>query len=197
MNQHANNTYNGWTNYETWAVNLRISNERSSCEFWTRRTQELLADSPKEENWRVAVELLSAELCEAIKDECVIEKASLASDLMNAALGEVDWHEIAQALIDEALTPKHEEKAAFSLGLVVATPGAMEQLNPVDRMAALARHSNGDWGDACPEDWAENELSLKEGFRLFSIYHSKAGVKFWIITEADRSATTILLPEEY
>ncbi len=61
----------------------------------------------------------------------------------------------------------------------------------------IARHAAGDWGDLSDEDRAENELSLRQGFRLLSAYHSAAGVKFWIITEADGLATTVLLPEEY
>jgi len=61
----------------------------------------------------------------------------------------------------------------------------------------MARHAQGDWGELCPEDAQENELSLREGFRLLSAYISSTGVKFWIITEADRSATTFLLPGEY
>ena len=197
MNQDAKKTHNGWTNYETWAVNLSLTNERGPYEYWTRRTREILADSPKEADWRVAAERLAAEISETIKEECAIEKANLAADLMNAALGEVDWHEIAQALIDDALSSKAEKRITFPLGTVVATRGAMEELADEERFDALARHAKGDWGTVCADDWAENELSLKEGARLLSVYRSNTGKNFWIITEADRSATTILLPEEY
>jgi len=85
----------------------------------------------------------------------------------------------------------------FSLGQLMATPGALEALNEESFWPYIKRHANGDWGDVCAEDRAENELSLKEGFRLLSAYHLPDGCKIWIITEADRSATTILLPEEY
>jgi hypothetical protein len=61
----------------------------------------------------------------------------------------------------------------------------------------LARHAIGDWGDLEPTDVAENEHSVAHGFRLLSSYQTSAGEKLWIITEADRSATTLLLPEEY
>ncbi len=64
-------------------------------------------------------------------------------------------------------------------------------------MTAINRHVRGDWGNLDEAGRLENELSLREGFRLLSAYRSVAGVKFWVITEADRSATTILLPEEY
>ena len=85
----------------------------------------------------------------------------------------------------------------FPLGQLVITPNALERLTSEDVQTALARHAAGDWGDVCEEDRQENELSLREGFRLFSVYHSAAGDKFWIITEADRSATTVLMPEDY
>jgi hypothetical protein len=85
----------------------------------------------------------------------------------------------------------------FPLGQTVLTSNAMSQLTQDDVLGALKRHAAGDWGDVCPEDAQENELSLREGYRLLSVYQSSAGVKFWIITEADRSATTVLMPEDY
>jgi hypothetical protein len=110
-------------------------------------------------------------------------------------------------LREESCDPLHERrndmnerpstKPKFDTGRIVATPNALETVHPEDTFLALARHMVGDWGDCGPEDWKENELSLKEGFRLFSVYHDRKGIKFWIITEADRSVTTILLPEDY
>lgn len=85
----------------------------------------------------------------------------------------------------------------FLLGRVVATPNALEQIPQVEILQALSRHERGDWGALDPEDMKSNERALQRGGRLFSEYHSNAGVKFWIITECDRSATTVLLPEDY
>ncbi len=85
----------------------------------------------------------------------------------------------------------------FKLGQVVATPGALEALTREEIANVLSRHASGDWGELCKEDKQENELALKEGFRIFSVYKSGRGKKFWVITEADRSVTTVLLPEEY
>ena len=87
----------------------------------------------------------------------------------------------------------------FSLGHLVATPGALEALkeSATGFIPYIRQHQRGDWGDVCPEDKAENELSLKKGLRLLSAYTLPGGCKIWIITEADRSATTVLLPEEY
>ncbi len=85
----------------------------------------------------------------------------------------------------------------FSPGQIVITANAQQVLSQADVQQSLARHLAGDWGDCDPEDWQENELALREGFRLFSVYHTSQGQKFWIITEADRSATTLLFPEDY
>ena len=85
----------------------------------------------------------------------------------------------------------------FPLGQVVITANAKNVLHPEDVPLALARHAAGDWGDLDEDDRRENELSLAQGFRLLSVYRDRSSTKFWIITEADRSATTILLPEDY
>ena len=85
---------------------------------------------------------------------------------------------------------------SFPLGRMVITANASNSLHPEDVRAGLKRHARKDWGDVSEADRIENELSLKEGFRLLSAYRDRNGVKFWIITEADRS-TTILLPEDY
>lgn len=92
--------------------------------------------------------------------------------------------------------------ALFPLGRVVATPGALEVLasTRTDTLALLSRHVSGDWGEVPPEDAKENQLSVREGFRVISSYRvgeGEAGAKVWLITEADRSSTCILLPEEY
>ena len=87
----------------------------------------------------------------------------------------------------------------FDLGRIVATPGALEHLSLADIMTALGRHSLGDWGDLDEEDREANDRALQDGGRLLSAYRTagESAVKFWIITEWDRSVTTILLPEEY
>ena len=87
----------------------------------------------------------------------------------------------------------------FEPGQIVATPGALEVLRASgdDPLAYLVRHLSGDWGDLSEEDWRENELSLQNGWRLLSAYTLSNGTKIWVITEADRSATTLLVPDEY
>lgn len=87
--------------------------------------------------------------------------------------------------------------AKFRLGHIVATPNALSQLTPEDILMGIQRHQAGDWGDVDAHDRQENEWSLQRGLRLLSVYHSARGVRFWLITEADRSSTCILLPEDY
>ena len=85
----------------------------------------------------------------------------------------------------------------FQLGQVVATPGVLQMVNQGEIQGMLYRHCHGDWGMVCPEDAEENWVALERGFRIFSVYCSSMGVQVWVITEADRSVTTVLLPEEY
>ncbi len=86
----------------------------------------------------------------------------------------------------------------FPLGRVVATPAALTLMmeNPEDAIGLLDRHQSGDWGEVCAEDARENERSLKYGFRILSVYRV-GGERLYVLTEADRSATTILKPSEY
>ena len=85
----------------------------------------------------------------------------------------------------------------FPLGYIVITANAENQLNPDHIATALHRHAQGDWGDLCEEDRQQNEDALRQGSRLFSSFRLMGDVTFWIITEADRSVTTILLPNDY
>lgn len=90
-----------------------------------------------------------------------------------------------------------EQTAKFSLGQTVATPNALVSIRNDEILVAMSRHARGDWGILDPEDLQSNERALRSGGRLFSSYLSSQNVKFWIITECDRSVTTVLLPEDY
>jgi hypothetical protein len=92
------------------------------------------------------------------------------------------------------------QKPKFLLGSVVITINAATQLDLQDVQEGLRRHQAGDWGELTDDDAQENESSLANGWRLFSAYTARRRpmpLKFWIITEADRSVTTVLLPEDY
>ena len=87
-------------------------------------------------------------------------------------------------------------RSLFPLGHVVATPGALDALQDAAQNAQefLARHVHGDWGELTDDDWRENNFSLTRALRLLSTYRLTNGEKIWVLTEADRSATTLLLP---
>lgn len=90
-----------------------------------------------------------------------------------------------------------EQGPRFPLGRMLITPTAQARLDAQDVYACLERHCRGDWGECCESDRQENETALTRQRRLFSVYRDRNGTRFWIITEADRSATTVLLPEDY
>lgn len=207
-----NNTYNGWMNWETWLVNLWIKNDEPSYRYWRAQArwhwEFAIVALEADPNHRATLDLAD-QLKDEINDQAPTQTSDLFADLIDGALSEVNWWEIAEPMIQEvALEPPAEAAPAdgevrrlvgvdFPLGQIVATPGALNEVPHEERIAALARHVRGDWGDCCPVDWASNNEALTGGLRLFSVYHTNAGKKFWIITEADRSATTLLLPEEY
>lgn len=89
--------------------------------------------------------------------------------------------------------------ARFKIGTLVATPGAIHAIGQAKQhaMEFISLHRCGNWGDIDAEDRQANELALQYGERILSVYHTARGVKIWIITEADRSSTCILLPEDY
>jgi hypothetical protein len=110
-------------------------------------------------------------------------RSFLNEDIMVKVVDKIEFH--------------HTGKKLFETGPTVTTPGALTSLSPGEICGALIRHSQGDWGQLCQEDLEENSRALKRGGRLFSQYESASGRLFWIITECDRSVTTVLLPEEY
>jgi hypothetical protein len=216
-----NNPYNGYNTYEAWCVSLWLNNDEGTHRFWLTEAEQVRAAAKecppvKDGIWTPAQAeqfLLADRLKNHLNDQSPLTEPSLYSDLLNAALAAVEWPEVADEFLEglgpipeaaagstEPQEPRRKPpsgEAKFALGQVVATPGALAQLSPADRLTALARHARGDWGDVCEEDWQENEFALGQYLRLFSVYHTPAGQKFWLITEADRSVTTLLLPAEY
>lgn len=91
----------------------------------------------------------------------------------------------------------NEIQTRLELGQLLITPAAREALLPADVRTALDRHAQGDWGDVTGDDAEANDEALENEGRLFSVYHNPDGLKFWVITESDHSATTVMLPEDY
>ncbi len=104
------------------------------------------------------------------------------------------WDDLVRTIPSPVEVPT---EAKFLAGRLVATPGALEALSQADIQDALGRHLACDWGDVCDSDKAENDAALRDGDRLLSAYRTSGGQKFWVLTEADRSVTTVLLPDEY
>lgn len=90
-----------------------------------------------------------------------------------------------------------QNRPVVSLGMVLVTTNALSQLSQHEIQLALARHRSGDWGDCCSADAEANDAALQTGDRLLSVYHTADGIKFWVLTVADRSVTNVLLPEDY
>jgi hypothetical protein len=101
--------------------------------------------------------------------------------------------------MEKQMTDTNRLLPKFFLGRTVATPGALRALEQANQnpFEFLERHQAGDWGELCEQDKRENEFSVRNGFRILSAYRIRNEVKIWIITEADRSVTTLLLPHEY
>jgi hypothetical protein len=89
------------------------------------------------------------------------------------------------------------DQMKFELGRVIITANALQTVNSDDVLTALNRHITGDWGELDTEDRQENDSALLHGGRLLSAYRDGKGVRFWIITEAARQTTTVLLPDDY
>lgn len=130
-----------------------------------------------------------------VRWQCVCALASLgneAADALTLILRESSDAAV-RARANRVLRP-----ITVVLGALVMTGTAFATLDRgVLKETLLRRHARGDWGELCREDWEANERALFENGRLFSVYHDRSGQKFYIITEHDRSITTILLPEDY
>lgn len=105
--------------------------------------------------------------------------------------------EISDLKLEESKGTYQTAPAKFPIGILVATPEALAKLTQSDIAAAVGRHTHGDWGDLDEHDKEANSRALMNRERLLSVYHSLDGIKFYVITEADRSLTTVLLPEDY
>ncbi len=111
-------------------------------------------------------------------------------------MGEFEPHNPGE---QEHINEESNPKPLFELGQILSTPGAMQALINADQdpVELLHRHIIGDWGDLFEEDKEENNVAAENGFRVFSAYKLETGTKVWVITEWDRGATTMLLPDEY
>lgn len=222
-----NTKYNGYENYQTWCVAMWLDNEQPSLAFWHEQAKRCIAAAATSSNvaegycteHQAAKYLLADRLRESFYDANPLTQPGVWSDLLTTALCEVSWNDLADAILYDVATlpaiasadvqpqpggaarslPLAIDLAAtrFSLGFLGATPGALAAVSTAEMTAALARHVRGDWGAVDAHDWQANDQALVNQTRLLSAYETAAGTRFWIVTEADRSATTVLLPDEY
>lgn len=205
-----NEKLNEWTNYETSAVAHWIMNDRINRQRWDELAQQSVKLSSRpEELYDDAVAFLADELKFVIGRSVPQELMEIHRDLVFAALGKVDWAQIAKnclgivTVIETAAEiwngprPGSDAEPKFSLGQIVTAEGASGTIDVRNIQEALARHQRGDWGDCCADDWQANDDALRDGHGLHSIYRSWRGNVFWILTEPDRAVTTVLLPSEY
>ncbi len=145
--------------------------------------------------------LALALLVDALGDRALAEQHCERFKRTFVATWKEQWaisaEEIRLFALKHAIPPTTAEKPHFASGQIVATPGVLAQIPHEELVQSLQRHLSGDWGELDEHDWNANESAVRDGSRLVSSFVAARGEKFWIITEADRSSTTVLLPEEY
>lgn len=204
----------GWTNYETWCAACWILEKKDNRQRWRAAAKgyagAFSSDSIKADERQKALQGATLSLGKKLREEVTGAGRRLLDEVCpcvtRSAIGKIDWTNIAAKLLEEFLpgpppAPVNEAEYVcewrFPMGNVVATPGALESLHAFEISTSLTRHVRGDWGLVDLHDAQENEFALKNGLRLRSAYENSDGNRFWIVTEADRSSTTVLLPEEY
>lgn len=189
--------YEFWTNDETWITHKWLTDDAVNRRHWFGRVRQLAGNNAGPAELNNVIHLLAAEIRESVMQECCTHVASLPDDLLVSALERVQWREVAKVILGDIIPAAVSFDWLFPFGTILETQGVLETIPTEERLDAVARHARGDWGEADGVDWSENDSALRQGSRLFSEYLSKAGEVFLVITEADRSRTTVLLPGEY
>ena len=152
---------------------------------------------------QLAAEILAKRQKEVFVASCLIPEGTLCAVLLNALIADIDWAALAEFVLSVAESESKDAvpaiitgNARFFTDRITVTKGAALMLDRTEISEAIAKHLEGDWGSVPQEDREENERSLTAGGRLMSAF-GDGGKRVWVITEGDRSATTVLLPEEY
>lgn len=189
-------TYKEWTNYETWITYRWVMHDASCRGRWRARASKLAGHDAGAVEVNETIQQMAKELQEAINAECSA-LPGLKDDLLKLALERVVWREVAKVVLGDLIPAALWFDWLFPFGSIAETVGVWTRIPRDERLAAVARHAHGDWGELDGVFWGENDSAVRCGERLYSEYQSKCGETFLIITAADRSVTTILLPEEY
>ena len=190
-------TYKEWTNYETWITYRWVMHDTTSRGRWRARASKLAGHDAGAVEVNETIQQLAKELQAAINAECSNHLPGLKDDLLKLALERVVWREVAKVVLGDLIPAALSFDWLFPFGSIVETAGVWAKIPREERLTAVARHAHGDWGELDGVFWGENDSAVRCGERLYSEYESKSGETFVIITAADRSVTTILLPEEY
>ena len=191
------NSYDYWTNEETLLAYKWITHDRASRRRWRARVSELLGEDNGPAEVNQAIHQLAREIRECVEAECCHHVASLSDDLFGCALARVFWREVAKVIISDKVPAAADFDWLFPYGNIVETPGVLKRISRTDRLAAVAQHAHGNWGEIDGVFWSENDSALRTREQLYSEYRSSEGGEFLIITTGDRSVTTVMLPEEY
>lgn len=190
-----------FANYETWAFHVLMTYDSRAMRGFLAAAEHVRSEVEHEckSTWRrpgsIADEVLPMAFGLRLRDMNARAFAFEATESLREASKLVDWEAIAVAILE---TPENSGRVPlFTLGKRVVTQGARMEVSPLDASVSLVRHICGDWGELGEGDHEENDRSLHEGDRILSRYRTKGGAIFYVITERDRSGTTLLLPEEY
>ena len=201
--------YNGWSNYETWCVNLWLENEEPSYRYWRDQARLYAAYAPDSslvwnEDYSIrdaARRMLADQLKAKVTDQSPLGKPAVFSDLLQAALDEVDWDEIAQHWLADYFPPLRinypPEVIMFPGAQICCTAGALLSLTVEEIRTAISRHARHDWGLVSPDEKQVNDEALDGGRGICSVFESAGGERFMVTTNPERSLTTVLMPDEY
>jgi len=199
--RYETSSFGRFANYETWAFHVLMTYDKRALKGFHAAADRVRSEVEHEckSTWRrpgsIAEEVLPVAFGLRLREMNARAFAFEAAEPLREASRLVDWEAIAAAILE---APANSGRVPlFTLGKRVMTQGARMEVSPLDASVSLVRHIRGDWGELGEGDREENDRSLHEGDRILSRYRTKGGTSFYVITERDRSATTLLLPEEY
>jgi hypothetical protein len=214
MSEDKQRTDSGWTNFETWCVSEWLPTDGAVWNGFReqlRRMAALRAASGNDAGQSAAANRrrqkfqLGRQLRDNVSGLGYMELPLIYCDLLQSALGRVNWLEIVEHFLGHPFPKQLRPTAAsddslmpiLETGRVLTGPVAQFVLTADEIKIALGRHVQGDWGNLEAEDRRQNMRALAAGCPLQSVYQSTRGVRFWVVTEADRSLTSVLLDEDY
>lgn len=214
MSQDKRQTHLGWTNYETWCVSQWLPTDQSTWETFREQMRREVAKCAANGDQRGHSSTstrsmlrfrLAKRLRVAVERLDYTDLPLIYCDLLESALTSVNWPEVVEYFLANPFPnaahrspqPVAGSGPLFDAGRIATAPAAQAALTREDVQAALARHVQGDWGILDAQNRRQNVRALAAGLPLQSVYELKSGTIVWVVTEADRSLTNVLLAEDY